>query len=52
MPWNLHQTDSHDPLLAAMDPPDHIPVLDRSLMDDAETLQDLAHELGCPLNLR
>jgi hypothetical protein len=35
-----------------MDPPDHIPLLDRSLLDDAETLQDLAHELGCPLNLR
>jgi hypothetical protein len=52
MHWTLHQTGHTDPFLTHMDPPDHIPVLDRSLIDDTETLQDLAYELGCPLNLR
>jgi hypothetical protein len=52
MHWTLRQTTPLDPLLTEMCPPDYIPVLDRSLIDDAVTLQDLADELGCPLNLR
>jgi hypothetical protein len=45
-------THSLDALLAAMDTPDQVPVLDRSFLDDAESLQDLALELGCPLTER
>lgn len=52
MHWTLRQTSPRDPLLTDMEVPDNFPVLDRSLLDDAETLQDLAFELGCPLNLR
>lgn len=41
-----------DSLLAALDTPDQIPVLDRSLLEDGDSLQDLALELGCSLTAR
>jgi hypothetical protein len=48
MTWALqHTTRDLSPLLSHMEPPDHIPVLDRSILDDAETVQDLAREMGC-----